>query len=91
MAPEILDGKKYRNGCDLYSIGATIYYLYFGKYPFKENILISLDRKKFDVNVKILEDKNLEDLINKLLKKNGKERITWEEYFEHPFFKQYEY
>ena len=91
MAPEILDGKKYRNGCDLYSIGATIYYLYFGKYPFKENILISLDRKKFDVNVKILEDKNLEDLINKLLKKNEKERITWEEYFEHPFFKQYEY
>ena len=69
MAPEILFGYEYSNGCDLYSIGATIYYLYFGKYPFNENILISLDGKKFDVNVKILEDKNLEDLINKLLKK----------------------
>jgi len=91
MAPEILYGNKYSNGCDLYCIGATIYCLYFGKYPFNENILISLDRKKFDVNVKILEDKNLEDLINRLLKKNDKERITWEEYFEHPFFKQYEY
>ena len=39
----------------------------------------------------IYEDKALEDLLKKLLKVNPNERITWEEYFDYPFFKQYEY
>ena len=37
------------------------------------------------------EDKQFEDLLIKLLKENPDERITWKEYFNHPFFKQYEY
>ena len=38
-----------------------------------------------------VQDEKLKDLINKCLKVNPDERISWEEYFEHPFFKQYEY
>ena len=93
MAPEILDGKKYRNGCDLYSIGATIYYLYFGKYPFfAENRMALLNMiTNENLNFKIEEDKELEDLLKKLLKENPNERINWKDYFEHAFFKQYEY
>jgi serine/threonine protein kinase len=39
----------------------------------------------------IEEDKDLNDLVKKLLKKNPNERISWKEYFEHQFFKKYEY
>ena len=78
----------------LYSIGLTIYYLYFGKLPYSQ---FSLDEynnlleNPQNINVTISTDKNLEDLINKILKKNKKDRINWEGYFSHPFFKQYNY
>ena len=86
MAPEVKKG-YYNNKCDLFSIGVTIYLLYFGKFPYYNG-----DRRgKVDFNFKIEEDSQLEDLLRKLLKENPKERISWNEYFEHPFFKQYEY
>ena len=33
-------------------------------------------------------DDKLNDLINKMLKININERISWDEYFNHPFFQQ---
>ena len=46
----------------------------------------------FHNGIKIIgEDLQLDDLIRKLLKVNPNERITWSEYFEHPFFNKYEY
>ena len=84
MAPEIEKFKEYKNNCDLFSIGITIYNLYFGKLPYD-------DERKLIHNFEIEEDRKLEDLIKKLIKENPDERITWEDYFNHPFFKQYEY
>ena len=86
-ASEIFKRNEYKNNCDLFSIGITIYYLYFGKLPFNRKLITD----KINVNIIIDEDKALEDLLIKLLKENPDERINWEEYFEHPFFKQYEY
>ena len=82
----------------LYSIGLTLYFLYFGKLPISSdlssysiinqfNCLLS---KNQDINVKIKEDSYLEDLINKLLKSNSS-RINFYEYFVHPFFAKYDY
>ena len=88
MAPEICKGNGYRNNCDLFSIGVLMYYLYFNSYPFYKNSTINL---KDNMNFQIEEDKKLEDLLKKLLKEDPEERISWKEYFEHPFFKQYEY
>ena len=34
-------------------------------------------------------DESLDDLIKKLLTNDPKKRITWEEYFNHPFFENY--
>ena len=90
MAPEVIEKKEYKNNCDLFSIGVTIYYLYFGKLPLNRRS-IGVNTKKTDIKIEIDEDKQLEDLLKRLLKENPDERITWEEYFEHPFFKQYEY
>ena len=91
MAPEVLNSKNnklYKNNCDLFSIGVTMYFLFFGKLPFNRKYIGVVQPK---VDIKIDENKQFEDLLIKLLKENPDERITWKEYFEHPFFKQYEY
>ena len=88
MAPEIEEWIPYKNNCDLFSIGITIYNLYFGKLPYNYDDFIE---RKLNHNFEIEEDRKLEDLIKKLIKENPDERITWENYFNHPFFKQYEY
>ena len=87
----IKEDNKYMNKCDLYSIGITMYYLYFGKFPFQLNSHTESLSNILDIKFKIEEDIQLEDLIKKLLKENPDERLNWEEYFEHPFFKQYNY
>ena len=87
VAPEILCGENYDNKVDLYSLGIIMYQLYFNCHPFGEN---------FDeINKKISNDENefklsgndiFDDLLQSLLYFNPENRITWEEYFNHPFF-----
>ena len=57
---------------DLYSIGAIISFMYFG----------SLNNN----NTSSIKDEKLKDLVEKCLK-NENNRISWNEYFNHPFFK----
>ena len=96
MAPEILEGKaEYDNKCDLWSIGIIIYQLLFNEYPYKgvmEIALLNEIKKNGQKFFKKSEDNNLNQLIRRLLIKDSKERMTWEEYFDHPFFtdKKYE-
>ena len=59
---------------DLWSIGAIMYFMYFGDY---KNIGIKNDEIK---------DKDLKDLIEKCIK-NKNDRISWNDYFNHQFFK----
>ncbi len=40
-----------------------------------------------DDDIEKIKDKNLKDLITSLLKENINERISWEDYINHPFFK----
>ena len=78
----------------LYSIGITIYILYFGTLPFSSYSPVEYNRLLYqpkNIEVTIVEDKLLEDLINKILRANINERISWFNYFNHPFFKQYIY
>ena len=95
MAPEILEGEeneKYTNECDLWSIGIIIYQLYFRSFPFQglnETVLlknIKLKKGKVINKDHTTGDKNLDDLIKKLLIIDPRERITWKQYFAHPFF-----
>ena len=78
----------------LYSIGLTMYYLYFGKLPFSiysiEEFNNLLDKQE-SICVIIKEDRKFENLINNILQKDIDNRITWEKYFNHPFFEQYKY
>ena len=93
MAPEILEGegeKEYDNKCDLWSIGIIMYKLFFNDYPYKGNtqfaILKNINSKL--TTLKLTNNTDLDNLIRGLLIKDVRERMTWEEYFKHPFFKK---
>jgi len=62
-----MEDNKYMNKCDLYSIGITMYYLYFGNFLFQLNSLTESLPNILDIKFKIEEDIQLEDLIIKLL------------------------
>ena len=88
-SPEMLNGENINNKCDIWSLGIIIYFMLFKEYPYtgKNEILLIKDIMS-NKNLKLSEDNNLNDLINKMLKINANERISWEEYFNHPFFKE---
>ena len=89
MAPELLKGQGYNYKCDLWSIGIIIYRLMFGKSPFiveGDTIINNIDKLENNF-LKKTGNKYLDDLIRKLLEKDIEKRISWDEFFEHKFFK----
>ena len=89
MAPEILEKKEYDEKCDLWSIGIIIYRLLFFNSPFSgytETALIKNIKKLGNNKLKKSGNKELDDLIKKLLEKDPEKRINWANYFNHPFF-----
>ena len=96
IAPEVLLSKvqKYENLVDIFSLGIVFYQLSHNlKHPYNENFQFNYylyyDKDnyniQFDENIK---DKDFKDLLSKMLKLNPKNRLTWEEYFKHKFFKK---
>ena len=88
-APEVVYKDDYDNKSDLFSIGVMMYQLLFNEYPFE--IINEGEGKLPEINYfknkrKDCEDNNLNDLIQKLLIINPVNRISWDEYFNHPFF-----
>ena len=76
-APESLFIGNHKK-CDLWSIGVLIYYLSFLK-PLKNPKIFRKPK-----------DKDLNDLITKLVVEDYDRRMNWEQYFSHPFFKKYQ-
>ena len=87
MAPEIMMNYQYDNKSDLWSIGVMMYQLYYREIPYEGNTEDEILKK---INLKIPfkqpEDPKFRDLINKLLVVNPNDRISWNDYFNHPFF-----
>jgi len=75
MAPEVLSEQRYNYECDLWSLGVITYLLYFKNYPYLGKKIL-----------KSCGNKNLDNLIKGLLSSNPSERLTWDKYFNHPFF-----
>lgn len=94
MAPEIMQLQKYDAKADLWSVGAILFQFVTGKTPFTGNNQIQLlqnimkstelyfppDNKDLSFDCK--------DLCQKLLRRNPVERLTFEEFFNHPFLSQ---
>ena len=90
MAPEVLKEEPYNNKCDLFSIGATLYYLIFKEHPFPGKYPISKIIKMNNCGLKYLKktgEKSFDDLMIKLLEISPEKRISMEEYLNHEFFK----
>jgi len=90
-APEVLMEKDFTEESDLWSIGILIYNLYFRAFPFdgnsKETVYNNITEDAIN-NLKKCENEDLNDLIRKLLIIEPNRRISWNEYFIHPFFKK---
>ncbi|KAL6520950.1 hypothetical protein OROGR_017519 [Orobanche gracilis] len=94
MAPEIMQLQKYDAKADLWSVGAILFQLVTGKTPFTGNNQIELLQniikstelqfppKAIDLNPHCM------DLCRKLLRRNPVERLTFEEFFNHPYLSQ---
>lgn len=95
MAPEIITDKKYHLVSDLWSIGVILYQIIYGRFPFGKprNILelihnigsteLNLTNNTYEISF------NCQDLIKRLLEKNPTKRITWEQFFTHPWFEMF--
>ena len=94
IAPEITKNKTYKLNSDLWSLGVIIYILYFMKKPFsserKQGILNQVNQITFTPNLrnnlKETGDSDFNELVLGLLNKDPNERLTWDKYFNHPFF-----
>ncbi|KAJ0028298.1 hypothetical protein Pint_35323 [Pistacia integerrima] len=94
MAPEIMQLQKYDAKADLWSVGAIFFQLVTGKTPFTgsnqmqllQNIVKSTELH-FPLGAKGL-SADCKDLCKKLLRRNPVERLTFEEFFNHPFLSQ---
>ena len=88
-APEILSGNEYNIECDLWSLGIIIHVLCFKCYPYKGNNFWAVHNQIKGLGAKSIRKTNnpkIDDLISNLLIYNKKERMTWNQYFKHPFF-----
>ena len=95
VAPEILL-EKYENIEDIFSLGIILYQLSHNlKHPYNDNdaqrhfIYINYFYKdNFNITIdNSIKNQDFIDLLKKMLQINPKNRISWEEYFNHPFFK----
>ena len=91
MAPEILQSHKYDAKADLWSVGTILYELVVGRPPFNGSNHVALlhNIQRHDAKIPDPIAQHLSpaciDLIYSLLKRNPVQRISFEEFFNHPF------
>jgi serine/threonine protein kinase len=92
MAPEILTDNfnGYSSKSDLWSIGLIFYEMLHGKHPFNDAINIIDLKKKIIRPIVIKSDlsENAKHLLIQLLKLDPDKRITYQEFFNHPFLER---
>ena len=94
MAPEVITSQNYTHKADLWSIGVIIYQALTSRSPFPQSTPTAL-REFYQNHARIKAELpehislKLKQLLNQLLEKNTEKRITFEQFFNHPFLKDY--
>lgn len=100
MAPEIMGKSFYNKQTDLWSVGMILYEMLYGFHPFQDCKNLPELMKKIETNqisIPPVNTTNTEvsesclELLRILLKKEVKYRITWDNFFNHPWLSQYQY
>ncbi len=98
ISPEVLSRAhmkiKEAEKIDMYSLGVTLYYLYYGQYPYNlksvkandyENILKNINNEELVFPKERKISKLFEDFLRKILEKNYEKRLNIEEALRHPW------
>uniref|UniRef100_A0A2R5LJ83 Putative serine/threonine-protein kinase unc-51 n=1 Tax=Ornithodoros turicata TaxID=34597 RepID=A0A2R5LJ83_9ACAR len=93
MAPEVIMSLQYDAKADLWSIGTIVFQCLTGNAPFRAQTPQAL--KQFYEKTANLAPRipsgtspELYDLLSRLLKRNAKDRMDFDEFFSHPFLKR---
>jgi serine/threonine protein kinase len=93
MAPEILKRQKYNSKIDLWSMGVILYEMITNTVPFIANnpfeLLHVIETTKFEMPKNISE--SCKHLLTSLLSVNVDKRISYELYFNHEFFDNFDF
>ena len=84
-APEIFRRVPYSKPIDVWSLGIVLFSMIVGKFPFEANSMPQLVRKIINEDPEYPEDmdRGLKDLLQKMLNKDPKKRITIDEVLQH--------
>ena len=94
VAPEVLLRTPYNKEVDIWSMGVILYYMLCGHLPFKGNKEVIIAEKivnddlEFDDEEWEVRSKKVRELISACLKKEPEERITIDDFLNHPWFKK---
>ena len=72
---------------EIWDLGVIIYYMIFKEYPCECNN--QLNNNVINIELKKSGNNELDDLLQKMLIIDSNKRISWEDYFNHLFFKSY--
>lgn len=98
ISPEVLSKAhmkiKEAEKIDMYSLGVTLYYLYYGQFPYNlnnvkgkdyENILNNINNEELIFPKERKKSKLFEDFLRKILEKNYEKRLNIREALKHPW------
>lgn len=91
MAPEVLNSQKYTDIADLWSFGVILYEMLVGVPPFTARNIVELSgifktSKEINIPAHVSITKECKDLILSLLVVDSTKRISWDAFFDHPWF-----
>ena len=89
QAPEVLNEEDYDEKADLWSLGVVIYYLCLKKWPFDGTKDKEIEKKILSgvLPQEMPNSPLIADLIINLLQVECNKRFNWDQYLNHPFFK----
>lgn len=91
MAPEVLNSQKYTDIADLWSFGVMMYEMIVGIPPFTARNVVELSglyKSSSGINIPThaIVSSECRDLITSLLVVDAAKRISWDAFFNHPWF-----